>query len=739
MSEPFYQASAAIFRIRTELGVTQAAVAQASGLDQSRVSRVEKGEVIAPAEVERVIDALANLGSAVAKVLKGFVNRKWKHVEPPSFWNPERDALSKAEDTLEVLEAFLGKPEHPWPLRRQLERQRENLLRSASYLVRMDHSVAFIGDMGVGKSTALSFLFDLLVPPSLEDKSIKRPVLETGAGGTTICEVHVRRGPEFGLSLLPMDENEIRQLVSDLAASKWDSSETEQKSQTDAVSISREAERAIRNMAGLNRKKETVDGKTIWHDPITELRKSSSSVDEFRARILESMQLPARTKRELWYESSTRKHPMEWMRDTFKAVNNGRLAEVTLPKSIDLVVPDFGQSFGELEISVIDTKGVDDVAIREDLDLRLKDPRTAVVFCSRFNDAPGATTQLLMKHMKVTFAEALDTGKVAFLALPRAEEARQMKDDSGEFALTDAEGYTFKGMQIGGELSAEGLGDIPVLFFNVEEDDPSEVRQRLFDQVSRLRKSAATSLDELSGTVEELIRNHETEALNATVEEVAQRLSNFLKANRKLVSKKHLAYQEALNTLSSVRYASTLWAATRRSGEYSGLNVVHQIGVGAARDAKLRSDKWFHALDAFLKSLKADDGLSLAEKTIAQIGSSARASKAAFLDAIHRAATEVYREPLTESEVWSRCATEWGRGAGFKSRVVGHLAQWFEDHPELDEKLESIVASFWQQLVIDPLRRLVDEQGVDGDSRKDNVVQFSPKGPVTKPKTRSKS
>src|SRR5262249_9580538 len=185
----------------------------------------------------------------------------------------------------------------------------------------------------------------------------------------------------------------------------------------------------------LARKRETKDGKIVYHDPISALASASRNEEEFRTRVLDLMALEDRTKRELWYDSSTRKHPMEWVTETFRAVNNGRLKDVPLPKSIDLLVPHFGRTFGELEITVIDNKGVDDVAIREDLDHRLKEPRTAIVFCSRFNDTPGNTTRALLHHMRQTFSERVDTGKVSILALPRAGEARAMKDDLGDQAL----------------------------------------------------------------------------------------------------------------------------------------------------------------------------------------------------------------------------------------------------------------------------------------------------------------
>ena len=46
-----------------------------------------------------------------------------------------------------------------------------------------------------------------------------------------------------------------------------------------------------------------------------------------------------------------------------------------------------------------------------------------------------------------------------------------MKDDMGEQALTDAEGYEYKRMHVSSELAAENLAGVPMLFYNVEADD----------------------------------------------------------------------------------------------------------------------------------------------------------------------------------------------------------------------------------------------------------------------------
>ena len=208
-------------RLRNELQVSQREVAAKVGLDQSRMSRVEKGEISNGSDVIRVLDALADLGSKDARRYKEFLDKHWRHVERPDFWNPDAACIELAEDTLSQIENFMDETEPPWPLRRQLERQKNLLLNAAGYLADLTHQVAFIGDIGVGKSTALSFLYDLLLATKSDAKLTDRVLLEAGGGGTTVCEVHIRRGPEFGIAIQPMPEAELRQMVGDLCAAKW--------------------------------------------------------------------------------------------------------------------------------------------------------------------------------------------------------------------------------------------------------------------------------------------------------------------------------------------------------------------------------------------------------------------------------------------------------------------------------------------------------------------------------------
>ncbi len=78
---------------------------------------------------------------------------------------------------------------------------------TSALLLSDEYQVAFIGRIGVGKSTAICRMTGLEVPST--DALPPTPVLEAGGGGVTICEVHLRHGPEYGLIVEPRAEDEV--------------------------------------------------------------------------------------------------------------------------------------------------------------------------------------------------------------------------------------------------------------------------------------------------------------------------------------------------------------------------------------------------------------------------------------------------------------------------------------------------------------------------------------------------
>lgn len=334
----------------------------------------------------------------------------------------------------------------------------------------------------------------------------------------------------------------------------------------------------------------------------------------------------------------------------------------------------------------------------------------------RPSDAPSQTVRIILEHMRETFGDILGRDKVSILVLPRSGEAMSMKDDAGEFPVDDTDGYELKEDQIRRTTGGEDdyLASMPIRFFNVEADDPDEIRSAIFEQVSGVRRLAVDRARNLCVAIGDLIENHEVQAANAAVEEVANRLRAFLDSHRTLGARKKDAYVEALKTVEQVRHAATLWASARRNGQYSGLGIGHQTGIGAAQAGLARSRNGFVGIKMQLKTLKADPELVPARTTLEEIEAGVGSSRAEFVEALHTAGIEVYRESLRQdSALWRKCAAEWGKGPGFKDRVRGNLERWFGEHADLRDKLETLTCVLWEEKVIKPLMRLVEEQSGD--------------------------
>lgn len=121
------------------------------------------------------------------------------------------------------------------------------------------HSVVFIGNIGVGKTSLIGVLADLLVGGKPTDRtSLKNnSVLSIGAGRTTICEVRIRspkagETQELGLVIEPVSMDEMRKETAIYAETEWYRRQpdilTARDDDTDPTP--QEIQRVIRNMTG---------------------------------------------------------------------------------------------------------------------------------------------------------------------------------------------------------------------------------------------------------------------------------------------------------------------------------------------------------------------------------------------------------------------------------------------------------------------------------------------------------
>jgi hypothetical protein len=102
-------------------------------------------------------------------------------------------------------------------LKRTLEGRLERVVRLRKALAVEKFDLVFIGKVGTGKTTAICSLFGLLgnfergKAPRTQIRT--EPLLSTGSGRSTICEVEIVRATQTAIEVEPLDGQEMHALL----------------------------------------------------------------------------------------------------------------------------------------------------------------------------------------------------------------------------------------------------------------------------------------------------------------------------------------------------------------------------------------------------------------------------------------------------------------------------------------------------------------------------------------------
>lgn len=700
-----------IASIREDARLSLSQLASTVTFSAATLSRIESGEK--PITEDELESILAAIDTPKAGTLREFLNQEWDVVPRPPFEHPNRESLWEANLLLRELVALRQDPELKAIFLRQIDLYEGEVRRAVAFLEDCNHQVAVIGSIGVGKSTAICKLIGLIKPG--EEKLDRQIVLETGAGGITLCEVHISQGPRYGIRVVPRSENSIRRDVEDfcdylikITSEKRAVIDPNEEEEADPLGISKETVRAIRNMSGLTEKRKEEFGRRVRIDPAKELAKQFPNPQELCIHILTKMDLLRRNKRDEWCPEE--ESPSHWLQGIFSAINNGRHSEFTLPEKIEIVVPDPLLDSRDLPIRFIDTKGIDQTAERQDLECHFDDPRTLVVLCSRFNDAPEVALQTLLRRAKEAGARNI-LQKTLVLVLPRPDEALAVKDDDGTRVIDDEEGYELKRDQISMRLTQQGMNGVGVEFFNARDEGSSALRKKFIQKINELRQQYSARITQMALAVDKLKANREDEQVRLVFEHVMLDLNSWLKGNKEVSTTEVAVQQPLVTAIDNTRYASTIRASVRRLGAWYNLDYYHHLAYGVRRLAVAQIGNKVAALKVIVENLTANDELLPAKDFLGGISSRIDTVVDEAYQRIQSAGREAFIQFLSnDHEFWALCENRWGQGPGYRTAIKD-----MTDHEIRRDSLEEhtivlrLISLEWAQIVSE-IERLLQQQ-----------------------------
>ncbi|KGS44884.1 transcriptional regulator, XRE family domain protein [Burkholderia pseudomallei ABCPW 107] len=322
------------------------------------------------------------------------------------------------------------------------------------------------------------------------------------------------------------------------------------------------------------------------------------------------------------------------------------------------------------------------------------------VLCSSFNNAPGAEARLLLTRAREAGIRNLAL-KAAVVALPRPEEALAVKDDGGERVESAEEGYELKGEQVATALEPLGLADLPVGFFNAREDAPSTLQGFVVKQLQRVREDFSRRLQQATENIHEVIRNREREQTQAVIREAAGQLRNWLTQNADCPPVKQ-QLQGSLMTELVKAHASTIHAAVRRGGDWPNLNYSNELGHGARVLAASTLGRRLKAFQAVAENLRTNPDYAMAVPLVSQAEKVMLVAFDGVLAKMRLLGETLFEEEMRrDAEFWRSCENEWGKGPGYRDRIVDRSKQWFDDErkDELSRAVQALLSSEWADSV----------------------------------------
>jgi len=592
------------------------------------------------------------------------------------------------------IDSILEQTPKSYSIYKQLKVHREFLIESIDFLKNFNHTVAFIGKIGVGKTTAISKLLNLF-------DSNGRELLQTGGGRTTICEVEIRDSNHVSIEIEPYSNNEVEKYLEEFSLHIANKALETSKKREEPFTLSSEIERALRNMLKLKIKRFKDNGVIKRVDEAIELYNSYQSKDEFYLYLLKRINLSNRNIKKIAPQNLDDR--AEWIKNNFKNINNGNNDSVSLPKKIVINYNKNYFNIPKINLSIVDTKGVDETANREDIEKQLKDSRTISVLCTSFNDAPDKVSTDIIRYMKESGLTKYISTRVIILVLDKAGEAESIIDlDEPDLE----EGREIRKEQIESDLkNSLNLDNIKIVFFNSKEDNPQELSQILTDKILFLRKEHENQVKTIIQSLDEIERQVHTQLSLDALHRVKESILIWIKKANSIHCKLKKNFSSISETiLDKGTHVSSVRACVNRNGQWHNLDYYKILADSSRYQAVRAFDKSKFELGYIISNMLEQKDLYSQKGILTSIQNILdKRVENMYQYAYEQGKKDYFDNLFFDYELWLNMQKEWGKGAGYKNRIKNHTEQWFlnQDYTYFDNKNSQELNQMWKNLLFE--------------------------------------
>ena len=579
--------------------------------------------------------------------------------------------------------------------RKQLLNYKELFQDSISYLMDKTHRLAFIGNIGTGKTTAICHMLGLI--------DGKDPILSTGSGRTTLCEVDILHGDSLQIEVIPYSESEVHSYLKDFALylSELENKKTKSDS-SETFKLSAEVERALRNMLDLKiTRSKNKDGKRASHDAAKEFLADYSEPHLLTKALISRINLKERIK--TVFLNNNNEVQNKWLHDTFKTINSATHPNVGLAKRIIITIPQ--SLFHGLDYSLIiaDTKGVDQTVNRQDLDNCFTDNRTVSVICCRFNDAPDKTMSGLLKNAKDAGLSSRIASETVLLILDRDNEAEEVIDID-EAVGDKSEGRDIRSEHIDSDLRHSiQVEPIDIKFLDAKNDDISIIQQHLPSKITALRDVHNERLKEIEGAVSDIEKELDSQSALQAKQQIKSTLEPWLKKAQICSPTLKEYFLPLIGDISDKgTYAASVRASINRKGEWHNLDYYQNLASGARLQVVEQIDSLKNELLVLIDNMLSQNELQPAYALLKQLKHTTEKRLGDMYQHVFAKGRAVYETELhSDTELWNNLAREWGAGFGYKDRIGQSSQQWFQHkkYPNFEIQVTTQAKDQWHRYV----------------------------------------